>query len=51
MTKKSKAFFNFEEYEDQLQKSDIRITRMIWFAAGFVTALVLIVIALFTNGH
>lgn len=51
MTKNKKSLFNFEENEAKMKESDLRIARIVWFAFGFILALIVMFIALFPDAR
>lgn len=42
-----KPIFNIDELRVELRIAEIRVIKMVWFAVGFVTAIVLVIIATF----
>lgn len=50
MEKDKKQRFDFEEYEYQLCKSDVRVARLFGFTLGFVFAIAVIAASIYCNG-
>ena len=46
---KESAIFNFDEYEIQTRKLDLRVTRLLWLTLGFILACLLILSTLYYN--
>jgi hypothetical protein len=42
-----KPIFNIDDLKVELKIAEIRVVKFIWFAVGFVTAIVLVIIATF----
>lgn len=47
MGTKTNPIFNIEQLEIDLTTAKIRVVKMLWFALGFVSAIVLVIIATF----
>jgi len=42
-----KPIFNIDDLKVELRTAEIRVVKMLWFAVGFVAAIVLVIIATF----
>lgn len=51
MTKNKKSLFNFEEDEAKMRECDLRIAKIVWFAFGFMLALIIMFIAMFPDAR